>query len=442
MTQSPALAGDQRLANPSILNQFSRPHVVVRRSEGQPLHTNALPIVLDIVFDQPVVDFPIGINVGGVVFTGTAAGLHYETTGEKANYRLTVRSVEEDGTIALAIPAELTADTFGNVNFESNSDDGVVHLDATRPQCIIKSDQEGVMNDARMAIALVFSEPVYGLRDDALSVENATLARVGGNDGDTQYHFVVTPKSDGTTALTVPEDAVVDAVGNGNVASPVFSLIIDSTGPEVALEAFETPRESNSWVMRVHAVFNEPVYDFEKSDVLVRGGSLLNFTGREDGLNYLFDVKPSEGLVQVSIPAGVARDVIGNLNSPSEVLIREIDRSRPSPRFDVLLYRTDTGAIPVDIIFSEPVYGFEDSAVKVSGGHRVRTSGTDGDTHYRFLITPSGKGRVELRLDGGVATDLAGNSSRGASTRFVPSTVQPTPKSDEEAGLAAPRLIP
>ena len=184
------------------------------------------------------------------------------------------------------------------------------------------------MNDAQMKITLVFSEPVYGLQNRALTVKNASIKRVTGKDGDTQYHFVVAPKTDGTTALTLPEDAVTDAVGNGNRASPVFSLVVDSTGPTVTLRSFETARKTNARTIRIHAVFDEPVMGFTQGDLVVEGGTLLNFTGRSDAMTYVFDVKPKGGELRVSVPAGVTHDVIGNPNSASEFFVRQVERRR------------------------------------------------------------------------------------------------------------------
>ncbi len=437
------MAGDQRLANPALLNQYSRPEVVVRKGPGQPGVTNALPIVFDVVFEEPVVDFPVGFNVPGLLFTGSAAGLHYEVTGQRAFYQVTIRSIEQDGDVALAIPAALTADLFGNVNRASVDDGALVHYDATRPQCVIQSDQEGVMNEAQMNIALVFSEPVFGLRDDALTLENATVARTAGQDGDTRYHFAVTPRADGVTALTVPEDAVVDATGNGNEASPVFSLVVDSNGPEVTLSSFETPQASNSWVIRVHAVFTEPTFDLEKSDVAVRGGTLLNFTRREDGMTFVFDVKPTGDEVLLAIPEGVARDAIGNPNAASERFVRQIDRTRPTVAIDVPDTAKDaTGAIAVTLRFSEPVFSLAPDLLQVTRGVAHRVGGEEGDDTFHYQVSPAGSRPIELRVASGAARDLAGNLNQGRSLRVTPSARRPEASIAEGLQEAAPPLRP
>src|SRR5690606_7126065 len=128
-------------------------------------------------------------------------------------------------------------------------------------------------------------------------LENASIQRKAGIDGDAIYIFAVTPGRDGTFAFQVPEDAARDGAGNGSEASPIFSLEVDSTGPEVLLSSFETPMASNSRLIRVKAEFNEPVFGFERGDIAVQRGTVINFSAREDGKTYIFDVRPNRGPV-------------------------------------------------------------------------------------------------------------------------------------------------
>ena len=243
-------------------------------------------------------------------------------------------------------------------------------------------------------------------------------------------------------AVTVEDriaDAARDAVGNGSEASPEFSLVVDSTGPEVVLTSFETPRESNSRTIRIHAVFNEPVFDFDRSDIVVHGGTVLNFTGRDDRVTYLFDIRPEAGTLRVELPGGAARDAIGNLSKAAEPLLRQIDRTRPSVELEFHPDQVPPGQpVPLTITFSEPVYGFEPGDLKVSRGTAHRTGGDSDDQVYQYLVAPSGTRRVEAQVPSGVATDLAGNKNRGASARFQPRP--PASTNATEPGAAAPPL--
>lgn len=314
---------DPRLANPAILNQYDRPKIVVRQAEGQQDPTNLFPINFDVVIDEPVVDFPTGPNAPGVVLSGTATGLRYTVEGTRDAYRVSVLSAEHDGTIEVSVPDGLCADLFGNLNLASTAEDAVVTLDATRPACLVHSAAVGVVNNATMEIAIGFSEPVFGLKDERIAMGDARVTRKAGTDGDAIYLFSVTPAQDGTIEFQIPEDVAQDAVGNGNEASPMFSLVVDSLGPEVALSSFETPGASNARLIRVRAEFNEPVQGFERGDVAVQSGTLINFSAEEGGKTFIIDMRQNKGPVTLSIPAGVATDQIGNPNGASEVFHRD-----------------------------------------------------------------------------------------------------------------------
>lgn len=396
------------------------------------------------MFDEPVVDFPVGPNAAGVKIAGTATDLRYLVEGSKDMYRLTILEVGGDGSIGISVPEGVCADLFGNINYASTSDDASVHYDGTRPQVIVQSAQAGVVNNATIEIALVFSEPVYDLKDGTLSMlENATVTRTAGNGGDVRYTFDVTPLRDGIIALQVPEDAAFDAVGNGSAASEVFSLIVDSTGPTVQLSSFETPAEANARLVRVQATFSEPVTGFDQGDIAVSSGRLQNFIAREGGRNFVFDVRPEKGPVALHIPAGVATDNIGNPNRASEVFQREFDAARPAVEIHVApegLYRGDP--IPVEVRFSEPVLGFSADILNVSGATATLRGGGEGASSYRFDVLPSGSGKVQLSIPAGAVRDAAGNGNRPARAQFTPPARRPAPlPADEEPGATAPPLI-
>ncbi len=304
---------------------------MVRQAPDQPDPTNQFPIYFDIKIDEPVVDFPTGANAPGIVLSGTASGLRYTVEGARDTYRVAILSAEHDGTIEVSVPDGLCADLFGNLNVASTADDGAVVFDGSRPACLVHSEAAGVVNNATMEIALGFSEPVFGLKDQSLAMGNAEFKRKAGADGDAIYLFSVTPAEDGTIEFQVPEDVAHDAVGNGNEASQVFSIVVDSKGPDVSLTSFETPGASNARLIRVRAEFSEPVQGFERSDVAVAYGKMINFSAEPDGKTFIIDMRQDRGPVTLSIPAGVATDQIGNPNLASEPFHRDYGPARRTP---------------------------------------------------------------------------------------------------------------
>ncbi len=395
----------------------------MRKTPGQPNPTNQLPIYFDILIDEPVVDFPVGPNASGVVIGGTATGLR---------------------SIAVSVPENVCADLFGNINYASTSEDATLAFDGTRPACVVQSEMAGVINNATMEITLAFSEPVYGLDDSAVSLlENATVRRKSGFDGEKQYVFEVTPVRDGIIAFQVPEDAVTDAVGNGNTASQIFSLIVDSTGPSVRLTSFETPENSNARYIRIHAIFSEPVTGFDKEDVRLASGVLQHFSAQKDQRTFILDVRPDRAPLSLSIPEGVATDSIGNPNRASEVFHRDYDAERPSVEIAVLAAgRYQGDPVPVEVRFSEPVFGFSAESLKVSGATAVAEGGGEGDSSYRFVLHPQGGRTVRLSVASGAVRDAAGNGNRSASAKFA-LEARPQVRVDaaDESGAQAPPLI-
>lgn len=409
------------------------------QATGQKDPTNELPIHFDIIIDEPVVDFPTGINTPGVQVSGTATGLRYSVEGSRDRYRLSVLSIEGDGTIEIAVPDAVCADLFGNLNVASTATDATVTFDGSRPACLIHSEASGVVSNASLDIVVGFSEPVYGLQDRALTAENATIRRKAGQDGDAIYIFEVTPRQDGVINLQVPDDAARDTVGNGSLASAVFALAVDSTGPEVALTSFETPQASNARLIRIRAEFNEPVQGFDQSDLRVERGSLVSFTPEADGRTFIIDMRQQRGPVTLSIPAGAATDVIGNPNTASATFHRDYEPARPAATITAQTSGRFAGEpVLVEVRFNKPVYRTAAEILTVAGAEAEFLSGRDGGATFTWRIPAPGSEPIGLIIEESVVRDAAGNGNRAARTQF---TLRARPAQVEaEPGVVAPPL--
>lgn len=73
---------------------------------------------------------------------------------------------------------------------------------------------------------------------------------------------------------------------------------------------------------------------------------------------------------------------------------------------------TDVSPIPVTIIFSEPVTGFDASDITVTNGTKGILSGSG--LSYSINVTPSVQGTVTVNVAAGVVTDAAGNLNSAA----------------------------
>ena len=107
----------------------------------------------------------------------------------------------------------------------------------------------------------------------------------------------------------------------------------------------------------VTATFSESVTGFDAGDISVTNGIAGSFSG--SGASYSFTVTPSgQGLVSVTIPAGVAQDAATNYNTASNILTRTFDSLPPSVALSSAASDPTNAAFTVTATFSESVSGF------------------------------------------------------------------------------------
>ena len=75
---------------------------------------------------------------------------------------------------------------------------------------------------------------------------------------------------------------------------------------------------------------------------------------------------------------------------------------------------TSTAAFTATITFLEPVNGFVVGDITVGNGTASSFTGSDGDTAFTALITPTADGAVTVDVAADVATDAAGNGNTAA----------------------------
>ena len=100
-----------------------------------------------------------------------------------------------------------------------------------------------------------------------------------------------------------------------------------------------------------------------------------------------------------------------------------LDQTKPTIaiRNTSLTNPTNDNPIPINLLFSEPLIGFEASDITVHGGtitagsYQVVSAVADGRTvNVTFTITPSADGLVQAGVAADVATDAAGNDNANA----------------------------
>ncbi|WP_417587995.1 HYR domain-containing protein, partial [Pararhodobacter oceanensis] len=187
--------------------------------------------------------------------------------------------------------------------------------------------------DGVYSAVITLSEPSTDFDASDLSVTNASAILEGAGQS---YVARLTPLADGEITLSVAAGSFTDSAGNPNEASDLVSALHDGTPPEVTLIG---PAEAVSDVFTVTVAFSEPVTGFAPLGVIVSGGArsdagLARSTARLRGMitTYHIEITPVMGqVVQVSVPANVARDSAGNSNLPSAVF--EVRAASPATEF-------------------------------------------------------------------------------------------------------------
>ena len=80
------------------------------------------------------------------------------------------------------------------------------------------------------------------------------------------------------------------------------------------------------------------------------------------------------------------------------------------------------GPFTATFTFNEPVNGFALGDITVGNGTASAFTGSDGDSVFTALITPTAHGDVTIDVAAGVAQDLAGNNNTvapQATTNFI-----------------------
>lgn len=269
-------------------------------------------------------EFVDGFEVEDIVATnGSVAGL----TGNGFNFSFFVTPVD-DGDIAIFLPENGVVDL--NANGNNNSNSLIVTADLTPPIGIFNVGSSGstdgsLLNPFKIngsfTVPLVFTDVVVGLTVDDFVVQNGSISDLTGSGS--SYSFVLVPDASGDVVLTMTGGAVVDGVGNSNLASDPVHFVYDEGAPGLTLATADTS-VTGAFVVTVAAT--EAIVGFVTSDILVSNGAVQSLTG--SGSNYSVTIAPSNiGAISVTVPADVVQDEAGNFNGASNAVTVTYEQS-------------------------------------------------------------------------------------------------------------------
>jgi hypothetical protein len=331
----------------------------------------------------------------------TSSDLDYSSTTALELNGGTIRDLAvNDPTLTLPSPG-----TSGSIAFSKS-----IVIDTSAPSVIITSTAPSVTNQPAIPVTITFSEAVTGFVAGDISRLNGTISNFVAVSG-TTYTADLIPSAEGLVQISISAGVAVDVAGNSNLASTTFSITYDITQPTVVLSS-SASASTNLSPIPISIVFSEGTSNFAIGDITVVNGTLGNFSG--SGTTYSVDVTPTtNGVVQVSVGAGVATDAAGNGNQASAILSRTFDTVRPTVTLSKTVGSvTNQSPFTVNIVFNESVTGLALGDFSLVNGSVGNLSGSG--TSYTVDVTPSIEGVVTISLPVDSANDNAGNGNQAS----------------------------
>ncbi|WP_278922846.1 Ig-like domain-containing protein [Pseudophaeobacter profundi] len=223
--------------------------------------------------------------------------------------------------------------------------------------------------------------------------------------GQTQtYTLTATPDGDGAISLTLPAGAVSNFRSVANTASNTLSGVVDTTAPTITLVdagASTTPYVGyRSVVEYPSGTIFVLGYSATFPDTVVRmGRSILP----DNKMRYTI-VPQRDGPVHVTFPAGMFRDVAGNLSAETRIDLGYADVDEPRPEITGMPTSVG-GAFDATITFSKTVEGFTGSDIQISGGTLSSLAGSGAN--YTARITPDGSASITISIPADAAQHVA-----------------------------------
>ena len=216
--------------------------------------------------------------------------------------------------------------------------------------------------------------------------------------------------------------------------------VADNTAPTVASIMRQTPSATptNADVLTWRVTFSEDVANVDAADFEVNGTTATPTAVSEVTASTVYDVTATGGnladldaTVTLAFAAGQdIADTAGNALSnttPTEANDNDyvVDNTKPTVTITGVPL-TSTADFTATITFLESVNGFVVGDITVGNGTASSFTGSDGDTAFTALISPTEDGEVTVDVVMDVATDAAGNDNTAAAQVSSTYTAPPT----------------
>lgn len=282
----------------------------------------------------------------------------------------------------------------------------VLEFVLSRPLPVISGPETPVNGD--FAATITFNEDVTGMTSGDLTVSNGNIG-VFQTLNARQYRANVFPTADGPVTINMAAGAAQDAGGGQSYAAAEYSVLFDTTPPNVTISG---PESDVSGAFTATFTFNEDVTGFTADDIAVGNGAASNFQATNARVYSATITPATDGAVTVDVAAGVANDAAGNGNAVATQLSVNNDTTAPIPTITGPSGAVN-GSFAATITFNEDVTGMAAGDLTVSNGN-IGSFQPISAREYRASIFPTVNGSVTLDIAAGAAQDGTGNDSTAA----------------------------
>ncbi|MCW8177278.1 Ig-like domain-containing protein, partial [Verminephrobacter aporrectodeae] len=391
-------------------------------------------------FSEPVEDF----DASDIVYTnGTLSWptANAERTVWTATFTPTANVTAQENTIRVNLAG--VRDDAGNDGTDSAISSNY-SVDTVRPTATITLADTALTAGESTSVSFHFNEPVTGLNASDVVCPNGTLSAPTANAERTVWTATFTPTVNvsapaNTIRLNlanVRDDAGNAGTGSADSANYSVDTRTDSPGPTATITLADsalTVGQSTTVSFR----FNEPVTDFDASDVVCTSGTLSAPTANAERTVWTATFTPAAEVsarantIRVNL-AGV-RDDAGNAGTGSASSDNySVDTTRPTATItlaDTVLTTGETTS--VSFRFSEPVNHFDASDVVCTSGTLSAPMANAERTVWTATFTPTAntnarENTIRVSLSG--VSDDAGNAGTGSasSDNYSVHTTRPT----------------
>ncbi|MFN8473722.1 MAG: choice-of-anchor Q domain-containing protein [Anaerolineae bacterium] len=273
-----------------------------------------------------------------------------------------------------------------------------------------------------------------------------TVTPTGGAPATTWSVTASTGTGDGSLGLNLTSNTNLTPSVSTTLPYVGDVYTIDRTGPTVTInQAAGQVDPTNSSPIHFTVVFSEPVLGFGNTSVTLTGTAgattaVVTQIAPNDGTTYDVAVSgmTTNGTVTASIAANKATDLAGNGNTASTSTDNMVTYDTTPPTMTInqassQVDPTNSSPIHFTVVFSEPVLGFGNTSVTLTGTAGATTAvvtqiaPNDGTTYDVAVSGMTTNGTVTASIAANKATDLAGNGNTASTSTDNTVTYDTTP---------------